>query len=92
MNEDVILTSDLKYESTKSIRVLIYLGIKRSFDIVLSLIGLLFLIPITVIVKIITMLSGDFNSIFFSQERIGKKGKIFKLYKFRSMVKDADMV
>ena len=67
-----------------------YLFIKRAFDIICSLIGLLFLIPITWIVKICYMLTGDFKPIFYAQRRIGKNGKIFYLYKFRSMVPDAD--
>jgi len=38
------------------------------------------------------MLTGDFNSIIYTQDRIGKNGKIFKLYKFRSMIPNADEV
>lgn len=67
-----------------------YVFIKRIFDIIISLIGVLFLIPITVIVKIAYLLTGDFHRIIFVQNRIGKNGKTFKLYKFRSMVVNAD--
>lgn len=67
-----------------------YLIIKRLFDILVGLIGLIVLIPIIVIVKIAYICDGDFYSIFYSQNRIGKHGKIFKLYKFRSMVPNAD--
>ena len=73
-----------------SIKRNIYLFIKRSFDIVLSLIGILFLIPISMIIKISYILDKDFNSIFYTQDRIGKNGKFFKLYKFRSMIPNAD--
>ena len=38
------------------------------------------------------MCTGDFKSIFFTQKRIGKNGKEFKFFKFRSMIKDADKV
>jgi len=38
------------------------------------------------------MVTGDFTSIFYTQERIGKNGKSFKLYKFRSMVHNADEI
>ena len=65
---------------------------KRLFDIIFSFIGLIFLIPITIILKIAYMCTGDFHRIFFVQERIGKNGKIFKFYKFRSMVPNADEV
>jgi len=68
----------------------IYLFIKRFIDIVCSLIGLFFLIPITIGVKIAYMLTGDFHSIFLTQNRIGKDGKEFKFYKFRSMIMNAD--
>ena len=92
MNEnDVSLTT----ASTKStglvkLRKGFYLLIKRFLDIVVSLVGMVFLIPISVIIKIWSMCSGDFHSIFYTQDRIGKKGKTFKLFKFRSMVIDAD--
>ena len=69
-----------------------YLFIKRCFDIVFSLIGCILLIPATIVVKILYMCSGDFHSIFYTQNRIGKNGKLFKLYKFRSMVPDADNI
>lgn len=69
-----------------------YLLIKRSFDIVLSLIAFLVLLPVIGVVKLVTLASGDKNSIFYTQDRIGKDGKLFKLYKFRSMVPNADEV
>lgn len=73
-----------------SLRRYLYFGIKRLFDILVALIGCLFLLPIILIVKISYLLQKDFNSIFFKQQRIGKNGKIFYLYKFRSMVPNAD--
>ena len=74
---------------TKSKRIL-YRIIKRTFDIVFSLIGLIFLIPVAILVKLMYVFTGDFNSIFFTQKRIGKNGKEFNFYKFRSMVPNAD--
>ena len=73
-----------------ALKDVLYHFIKRSFDIIIALIGCLFLIPITIIVKICYILSGDYEKIIFSQDRIGLEGKIFKLYKFRSMIPDAD--
>ena len=70
----------------------LYLFTKRLFDIMVGLIGLFFLVPISLIVKIITVLSGDHTSIFFVQDRIGKDGKLFRFYKFRSMVPNADEI
>lgn len=87
MNSEV-----LEKGNTISIRKITYLGIKRLFDIILSLIGCLFLLPIALIVKISYILNKDYASIFFTQDRIGKNGKTFKFYKFRSMVVDADKI
>ena len=75
-----------------SIHRLLFLFIKRLFDIIIGLIGVICLIPLTIMIKIISVLKGDFKSIFYSQIRIGKNGKEFKLYKFRSMVPNADEV
>ena len=69
-----------------------YSFIKRIFDIICGLLGIIILLPITLIVKICYMLSGDFHSIFYSHKRVGKNGKIFKLYKFRTMVPNADEI
>ncbi len=81
-----------KVTEKSAISKISYNFIKRLFDIVCSLIGCLVLIPIALIVKISYMLSGDFNSIFYSQKRIGKNGKEFRLFKFRTMVPNADKV
>ena len=73
-----------------SIKKYLYFGVKRLFDILIALIGCLFLLPVILIVKISYLLHKDFDSIFFRQKRIGKNGKEFNLYKFRSMVPNAD--
>ena len=87
MNQnDIVLDSSI----AKS-RVL-YKIIKRTFDILVSIIGCIMLLPIMIIVKISYIISKDYNSIFYTQTRIGKNGKEFKLYKFRSMIPNADEV
>lgn len=63
---------------------------KRSTDLIFGIIGCLALLPLAIIVKLAYVLSGDFHSIFYTQDRIGRNGKIFKLYKFRSMIPNAD--
>lgn len=75
-----------------SVKEAVYFFIKRLFDIVGGLVGLILLIPISLVIKIVSMCNGDFNSIFLVQNRIGKDGKEFKFYKFRSMVMNADEV
>ena len=89
MNNSNILTGDL-YMTFLKVKRAIYLFLKRVFDIIISLIGILLLIPITIIIKIVYMCTGDFYKIIFVQDRIGKDGKTFKFYKFRSMVPNAD--
>lgn len=85
---DVIGINTKSKEKVKSKKL--YFAVKRLFDILISLIGIIFLIPITVFVKIAYMITGDFHKIFFTQKRIGKNGKEFKLYKYRSMIVNAD--
>lgn len=69
-----------------------YLLIKRLFDIFCGLIGLIVLIPITLAVKILYLLSGDTANIFYRQKRVGLNGKPIMIWKFRSMVPNADEV
>ena len=69
---------------------MVYKFFKRLFDIIFGLIGLLFLIPLTIVLKIAYVCTGDWHSIFYIQPRIGKDGKVFKLFKYRSMVLDAE--
>lgn len=68
----------------------IYFFIKRLFDLAVSIIGFILLLIIIPIIKLAFILTGDHDTIFYSQERIGKNEKIFKLYKFRTMVMNAD--
>ena len=89
MNNEEIIVDNAAIVSNSS---RLYFFIKRVFDIFCSLIGIIFLIPVAIIVKLCYIFTGDFKSIFYSHERIGKNGKVFKIYKFRSMVPDADNV
>lgn len=64
--------------------------LKRTIDLFGGIFGVLSLIPLTLIISIANIISGDKGPIFYTQERIGKNGKKFKMYKFRSMVVGAD--
>ena len=90
MNEKAVAVEE--YSVLKTIRLYMYLFIKRTFDILIALIGLIFLLPVALFVKLAYMFHGDFKSVFFSQNRIGKHGKEFRFFKFRTMIKDADQV
>ncbi|MBI4445040.1 MAG: sugar transferase [Acidobacteria bacterium] len=63
--------------------------LKRSFDIGLSGLGLLITAPLWIVIAICIKLT-DGGPVFYSQNRIGRDGKRFKSWKFRSMVPDAD--
>lgn len=66
-----------------------YLTVKRLFDIAASLFALLITLPLTLVVSLCIYLD-DRGPIFYTQERIGKDGKPFRIYKFRSMCQNAD--
>ena len=61
----------------------------RLLDIMLSLLGLLFLLPIMVILAVWIKFDSQ-GSIFFRQIRVGKDGKDFRIYKFRTMIVNAE--
>ena len=77
----------------KKIKTIIEKGIKRIIDIIGGLVGTIALIPLTIIIYIARkILHEDDGPIFYEQLRIGKNGKHFKLYKYRSMVIGADEI
>ena len=64
-------------------------GLKRFFDIVLSLLALIVLMPFFIILAIIIKITSP-GPIFFVQTRVGYFGRHFRFYKFRSMYQDAE--
>lgn len=64
--------------------------LKRMIDILAGIVGIICLIPITLVVFIANLFEKDKGNIFYCQDRIGKDGKLFRMYKFRSMVINAD--
>ncbi len=70
--------------SQLSLKKRIYRISKRSIDILGSLLGLLFFSPVFLVASIIIKLTSE-GPVFFRQERVGKGGKIFRIYKFRTM-------
>ena len=66
--------------------------IKRLFDFLFSIIGLLFFIITYILVRILYLISGDYHKIIYTHERIGKNDKPFKMYKFRTMVVNSNEV
>ena len=64
--------------------------IKRAVDFLGGVVGTILLVPVTIAVFMGNKILKDNGPIFYTQERIGKNGKKFKMYKFRSMVLNAD--
>ena len=62
---------------------------KRLFDILLAAFGLVFFSPVVLLIAVAIKLD-DGGAVFFTQERVGRGGRIFTLWKFRSMRVDAE--
>lgn len=77
-----------KYKTNKKV---LYKFTKRIIDIIGSIIGILILIPTALIIYLARkVLKEDKGPLFYEQLRYGKNGKVFRLYKFRSMCIGAD--
>lgn len=67
-----------------------YLATKRIFDVLVSVIALILLIPVFIILFVFYQVGDNKGPMLFKQERVGKNEKYFYIYKFRSMVVNAD--
>lgn len=67
----------------------IYHGVKRVFDFFAATCGIIILSPLMIIIAVLIK-AEDHGPIFYKQVRVGKNGKIFEMYKFRSMFVNAD--
>jgi exopolysaccharide biosynthesis polyprenyl glycosylphosphotransferase len=63
--------------------------VKRGFDLVCGLLALLLTLPVMGLIALVIWLE-DGSPILFRQKRVGENGRIFEMYKFRTMVKDAE--
>lgn len=97
-DNEAILLKDEENEELKPIiadvkeKNIVFRFGKRLIDIIAGVIGTVLLLPITALVFLIDIFSGEGTSIFYNHIRIGKNGKHFKMYKFRTMCKDADKI
>ncbi len=90
-NKEIIhINKKVKKKSIENISKSIYLVVKRVFDIIAGICGIIILIPLTLIVWIINKINKENGPIFYSHTRIGKDGKPFKMHKYRTMCVDAD--
>ncbi len=94
--EDRILSIFEKSSLSKSLKVLrvrLVLSwrsmVKRSLDIFVSLTGLIFTFPVMAVIAV-AIKTNSRGPVFFKQTRVGIRGKIFNMYKFRTMKQDAE--
>ena len=85
--QEVELVGYLRFE--KTLRESLYQSIKRGFDILVSSVLLIPCVPLFAIVAIWIALDSR-GGVFYTQTRIGQNGKEFKIYKFRTMIPNAD--
>lgn len=62
---------------------------KRFLDVFISLFVLIFFLPLWLLIALLIKISSK-GPVFYTQERVGKNGKLFTLYKFRSMIENAE--
>ncbi len=77
--------------STPTAHFSFQLAAKRAFDVVSSSIALVILVPVFALIGLAIAITSP-GPIFYKASRVGMKGKVFKMYKFRTMVVDADKI
>lgn len=90
MNNNSVTSSKENLNDEKLEDKVFYETIKRIIDIIGSLVGLIFLSMLFIIIAILIKIEDPKGPVFFSQTRVGKDGKEFKMYKFRSMIVNAE--
>ena len=87
-NTSVVAPDSYKKEHT-ALKI-VNVSAKRTMDIFGAIVGIIFLIPLTIIVALINLINKENGPLFYAQRRIGKDGKEFKMFKFRTMIVGAD--
>lgn len=82
--------STVTYQDIATSERKVYLFAKRMVDVICAIIGLIILSPLMVIISLLIKVEDKQGSVFFSQPRLGKDSKSFPIYKFRSMVSNAE--
>lgn len=91
VTQNISSVSTKKYKEVLADRKLYKIG-KRILDVIGAIMGILILMPLTIGIAIAKVIIKDKGPIMYTHNRIGKDGKIFKMYKFRSMVVGADEI
>lgn len=87
INEELVNAIEVKKTSSQGI---MYRFFKRLFDILISGVMLIILIPVFIVFSVIYLIGENKGPLFYRQVRVGRNGELFKMYKFRSMVVNAD--
>ena len=89
--DDVLISTDFVVVKERSLidKKKVYMTVKRTYDLVISGMALIVLAPIMLFICLLIKIDSKGPAILV-QERIGENGKIFKMYKYRSMVVGAD--
>lgn len=82
-------THQIRLDKNKIAKRYIYRSVKRLFDFIASLAGVIVLSPLFLYIAY-RIKKEDHGPVLYTQDRVGRHGKIFKVYKFRSMIVDAD--
>lgn len=94
MEHTSLLVTNQQYNripnSIKKYRRIAFMGVKRFFDILCSIIGLVLLAPLMLIIAIAIKMDSS-GPILFKQKRTGKGGIVFTMYKFRTMEENNDV-
>ncbi|HZH60027.1 MAG TPA: sugar transferase, partial [Metabacillus sp.] len=88
LKETSSIIRDNKYQSINESKL--YFSIKRLIDVIGALIGMFLFFPLFIVIAITMKIQDKKGTIFFRQKRVGKHGEIFYIYKFRSMVSNAE--
>lgn len=79
------MEKELSWYDSKALSTKVFLGVKRSFDLICASVGLILILPIFLVIAIAIKIE-DRGPIFYKHKRVGKNHSEIYLYKFRSMV------
>lgn len=89
--KEAVLERPLEFEKEDKVRIRrVYWAVRRTQDIILSSLALIVLAPVMLLIAVVIVIDDPSAGPIFSQERVGRKGKVFKFYKFRSMCANAE--
>lgn len=91
LQQENVLYSENELKKICSRKSIMYYFLKRLFDVIMSFFALVVLIPVFLVVAIMIK-TEDGGRVFYVQDRTGLNGKVFRMYKFRSMCKDAEKI